>query len=140
MSRRIDLPDEDHVREVLNELIAESVDAGTRPTVIGLARRLHLSNGTFWRHYPAIATEIRQHTTPTHSSHGTNPGKSDPLKENARLRRSNHSLTQDLELALASIQRLSLENHSLRAQLEDHLNVARINGPQQPHPRESRSQ
>lgn len=53
MSRRVDMPTDDDVRQAMHEYIDDARDAGTRATVIGLARRLNLSNGTFWRQFPA---------------------------------------------------------------------------------------
>jgi hypothetical protein len=57
----------------------------------------------------------------------------DQLKrENADLRRDNHELTEHLELAVANIQRLCLETHQLRQQLEAATNVTRIDPRHRP--------
>ena len=56
MSRKIDLPDQAHVRAVLADMLAEAAAGGAKPSVLALARRLGLSNATFWRHFRDIAT------------------------------------------------------------------------------------
>ena len=59
MSRKVDLPNEDQVRQTMAALIEEALADGTRPTVLDLARHLNLTNTTFWRHFPEIAEELR---------------------------------------------------------------------------------
>ena len=117
MSKRIDLPSEQDVRRVMTEHIEDAASAGGRATVIGLARRLGLSNATFWRHYPAIAAELRAASVaaPVATRHDD---RTELLASNKRVQRDNAALTQDLPLALAVIQRLTLDNHALRKELE----------------------
>lgn len=128
MSRRVDLPTDDEVRQAMREYLDETRGAGSRATVIGLARRLNLSNGTFWRQFPAIADELKSAAAAT----PTSPRRDDRAElhaDNARLRRDNASLTQDISLAMASIQRLTLENRALRTQLEEAAKVVSIPRP-----------
>jgi len=47
-------------------------------------------------------------------------------KDVARLRRDNQDLTENLEMAIANIQRLTIENHRLRQALEEAHKVARL--------------
>lgn len=54
--------------------------------------------------------------------------------ENADLRRTNHDLNEHLDLAVANIQRLTLDNHSLRHQLEAKANVTPIDTRHRPGP------
>ncbi|MEU3475491.1 hypothetical protein [Rhodococcus sp. NPDC006774] len=117
MSQRIDLPSEQDVRRVMTEHLEDAAAAGGRATVIGLARRLGLPNATFWRHYPAIAAELRAApvATPIATRHDD---RTELLASNKRLQRDNATLTQDLTLALSVIQRLTLDNHALRKELE----------------------
>lgn len=125
MSRRVDMPTDDDVRQAMLEYIDEARDAGTRATVIGLARRLNLSNGTFWRQFPGIAAELKSATANTPP--GTRTDDRTALRaDNARLRRDNAALSSDVELAVASIQRLTLENYALRSQLEAAAKVVAI--------------
>jgi hypothetical protein len=60
VSRRKPAPDEARVREALAQMRAEADAGTTRVSVLGLARRLGMSNATFWRNYREIATGIRQ--------------------------------------------------------------------------------
>jgi len=61
MTRKIDLPPEQHVRTVMAAMLADAAGGGPRPTVLALARSLGLANATFWRHYHDIATELCHH-------------------------------------------------------------------------------
>jgi hypothetical protein len=122
VTRRTELPSDEQVHRAKTELLAEAHAAGTRPTVIALARSLGLTNPTFWRHYPDIAREVAglaRSPAPAAQSAATAGGGLTDLKDrNAELRRANRRLTEHLELAVANIQRLTLDNHQLRRELE----------------------
>lgn len=128
MSHQIDLPAKAAVLRALAELSAESQAAGKRPSVAGLARRLGLSNTTFWRHYPEVAREVadkRRHHDADQPASPAGPWRQ--LKHrNAELRNANRTLNQQLDLAIAGIQRLTLDNHRLRQELETLTEVTRI--------------
>jgi hypothetical protein len=119
MSRKLDLPVRGQVLQVLADLASAS---GRPPSVVALARRLGLTNATFWRHYPDIAREVaaQRRASPSQSSDPdtySRPGD-DLRAQIAQLREANQALTEQLDLAIASIQRLSIENHQLRQDLE----------------------
>lgn len=121
MSRKVALPSEEQVRQALAEVMDEAEATGRRPTALGLARRLGLANATFWRHFPDIAEEVRAAARDRRPA-GGDSRESDRcgelMKKNAALRRSNTDLSEHLALAVANIQRLALENHQLRQELE----------------------
>lgn len=124
MSRRAHLPSAEDVQIAINHL---SEAAGKLPTVLALARHLGLANTTFRRNFPDIATRLHQRAQQPSPEDTAGMSRFDQLsRKNDELRRDNHELTEHLELALANIQRLSLENHQLRKQLEAASNVARI--------------
>ncbi len=117
MTRRIVLPSHDDVQLAIKRL---TEDAGKPPTVLALARHLGLANTTFRRRFPDITTELTQQRSPA-------PAGADPIaaagqfekiqQENTELRRARRELAEHLELAIANIQRLTLDNHHLRQQL-----------------------
>lgn len=134
MSRKVAVPTEQQARQALAELTAETESAGRRPTVIGLARRLGMANPTFWRHFPDIAEEVRataRAQTPGPGAPGAGPCR-ELEKKNAALRRANADLTEHLDLAVANIQRLALENHQLRGELEAATKVTPLPTPRSP--------
>jgi transposase-like protein len=108
-------------------------DSGTtRVSVLGLARRLGLSNATFWRNYREIATEIRQAAeTSGKPARASWPGNEARLAgQNASLRQERDALAGQLEAALAHLRRLTTDNARLRGELEatravSHLGTAR---------------
>ena len=129
MTARVQLPSEGQVRQALAGLAAQP-GAG-QPTVLALARSLSLANGTFWRHFPEIAREVAdQRRTAARLGHTTSarqqPGDNNPPSELARLRRTNRELSDQIEVAIAHLQRLTLENHTLREELEDSRKITRL--------------
>jgi transposase-like protein len=127
MSQKVPLPSPDDVRQAKASILAEAHATGRRPSVLALARQLGLTNATFWRHYPDIARDVANHRRAAPSP-GTDPadhlGKLE--KQIAELRRANRDLTEHLDLAVANIQRLSLDNHHLRQELEAATNITRL--------------
>ena len=120
MTARVPLPSETQVRQALTELGAQP-GAG-QPTVLALARSLGLANGTFWRHFPEIARQVadqrRACARQDRATSTSEPSGDNPPSELARLRRANRELTDQIEVAIAHLQRLTLENHALREELE----------------------
>jgi transposase-like protein len=132
MSRRNPAPDEARVRETLAQMRAEADTGTTRVSVLGLARRLGMSNATFWRNYREIATEIRQAPeTSGKPARASQPGNEAKLADrNASLRRERDTLAGQLEAALAHLRRLTTDNARLWEELEaaravSHLDTAR---------------
>lgn len=129
MSRPADVPTEARVRRVMDQYTAECTDNGTRPSVLALAAKLGLSNTTFRRHFPDLAKEmstLRSNPEPTTAAE-KHPSPYEILAaRNAKLRRTNRSLTENLRFAAAQIQHLAVDNARLREALEDSTKVTRI--------------
>jgi hypothetical protein len=126
VTRRTVLPSHDDVELVLRRLTEAT---GKPPTVLALARHLGLANTTFRRHFPDLTTELTQQRSPA-------PAGPDPVaasrfeeiqRENTELRRARRELAEHLELAIANIQRLTLDNHHLRQQLHAATKITHIN-------------
>jgi AcrR family transcriptional regulator len=130
MSRKIDLPAETHVRAVLAGMLAEAAAGGAKPSVLALARRLGLSNATFWRHFRDIATEIRPTAGDSIAQRGGQNPRRDRAGElasqNAGLRRERDRLAGHLEAALGHLRRLTSDNAQLRRDLEATHNITRL--------------
>jgi AraC-like DNA-binding protein len=126
VTRRTVLPSHDDVQLAIKRLTETT---GKPPTVLALARHLGLANTTFRRHFPDITTELTRQRSPA-------PADSDPVaasrfekiqRENTELRRARRELAEHLELAIANIQRLTLDNHHLRQQLHAATKITHIN-------------
>jgi len=128
MSRRKPLPGEQEVRDALAQMHAEAAGDGAAVSVLGLARRLGISNATFWRNYREIATEIRRAPAPAPQPAAGGPAARDPRLEdhNSRLRRERDQLAGQLQAALAHLRRLATDNARLRGELEAARGVSRI--------------
>jgi hypothetical protein len=125
MTHRTTLPTNEAVLAALADLRAEAQTTGRQPASLSLARRLGMANTTFRRHFPEIATELS--TPPTPSGVTARTGRSEELREQvSTLRAENRDLRDHLELAIANIQRLTLDNHQLRESLEAATRITRI--------------
>jgi len=121
------------VRAALNALREDAAAVGRRPSVLALARRLGLANTTLRRRFPAICIELATGPAGTGEAAHTavdNTTVTSLRRENARLRRDNENLAANLEVAIANIQRLTLQAHNLREALEHARGVTRL--PRQP--------
>lgn len=96
---------------------------GRTPSVLTLARHLGLANTTFRRRCPEIVARLR---TPTLTLAAPDTGPRQVDSDVNRLRQRNRKLADDLTLAVSSIQRLSIDNRSLRQQLEEAAAVTRL--------------
>lgn len=125
MTRRVLLPSESEVRTALAELRTSNEDGII--TARNLARQLGLANSTFWRHFPEIAQAVADENRVTSRAAQAAPAKapraSDP---NGALRKENATLRDQIELAVAHIQRLTIDNQTLRDQLEIQTNIVRL--------------
>jgi AcrR family transcriptional regulator len=138
VSRKIDLPGEAHVRDVLADMLTEAAAGGARPSVLALARRLGLSNATFWRHFRDIATDVRHAANAAIAAPSAGNLRPDLCEEqaaqNARLRRENALLADQLEATLGHLRRLTIDNAQLRHDLESARAITRLDpgrgGPQ----------
>jgi methylphosphotriester-DNA--protein-cysteine methyltransferase len=132
VSRAADVPAEHSVDRALERYLAECRDNGRRPSVLALAAELGMSNTTFRRHFPGQVRKIsglrREPGPGSRTAAGTGPSPYEQLTaRNARLRRANRILTQNLRLAAAQVQRLSLDNARLREALQSTASVTPIN-------------
>ena len=120
------IPSRDKVLAALAQLQADEQHTGRRPAVLTLARQVELANTTFRRHFPDVTTELASQAAARQQAPQP-PSRCDQLQEaSARLRRENRQLHDQIELAAAVIQRVTLENHHLREQLEDAAKVTAI--------------
>jgi hypothetical protein len=124
VSRKIRLPTIATVEDVRSEMTVETEAAGKRPTVSELARRLGLTNATFWRHFSEIAADIAALRRPTRAAR-PEPADSHAARI-AALTRDNQDLRANLALAIANIQRLTVENQQLREKLEQQTKIVHI--------------
>jgi hypothetical protein len=114
VTRRIDRPAPTQVRQAVAEL---AQDSDRPPSVVVLARHLGLTNTTFFRYYPDIARDVAAARRAAIASipHPTEPRRQDDLQaHNSELRRTIEELTAQLDLAIANIQQLSIDNDRLR--------------------------
>ena len=135
MSSPAAIPAEARVRRVLDQYLKECQDNGTRPSVLALAAKFDLSNTTFRRHFPDLAKEVAAaRFNPEQRDTDDKPSPYEILvARNAKLRRANRTLTDNLQFAAAQIQRLAVDNARLREALETSANVTRIDGPGRRH-------
>lgn len=113
-------PDREAVVSRLEELKVHSSGSGGRVSVLALARSVGMSNTTFRRVFPDLVAEVTALEAP--------PGHGQVVAERTvvtleKVRKRNRDLEENLNLAVAAIQRLTLENARLRTELESALSV-----------------
>jgi hypothetical protein len=130
LNRRAGLPTPDEVHDAI---AAMTESLGKPPSTLALAKHFGLANTTFRRQFPDIAADLN-------NIRSTQAGREDvqhssPYRElkqhNAKLRRDVQDLTLQLELAVANIQRLTLENHRLRRERDEATRVTPISRARQ---------
>lgn len=115
MSRRADLPSRAAVVDAVDALLAQG---GPRPTVTSLAEGLGVALSTFWRNFPDQAQRVVDH-----ARRRQHPA---PRDRAAKLAAENRELRGQLELAAASIMRLTCENERLAEELRQVQKVTAI--------------
>jgi hypothetical protein len=101
---------------VLDDLRQQAAPRGARVSVLALAKRVGLANTTFRRRFPDITEQMMAGLNDASQPSADSPASYKDTE--AKLRQRNRDLQDNLELAISAIQRLTLENHSLRQQLE----------------------
>ena len=124
MTRQIPLPTAETVAEALQDLARQTKFTGRRLSVSGLARHLGLPNTTLRRHYPDVIDEMRAAAAPNHP--GRTSHDEEPRQTMNRLRNENRYLRTHLDIAIAHIQRLTIENDHLLRQAETSSRIRRI--------------
>jgi hypothetical protein len=108
-------------------VLAEAQAAGRRPSVLAVARHLGLTNTTLRRNFPDAAAEVSTLRHAQQEPAGPDVESGTALRQRiADLRQDNRTLAEHLELAVANIQRLTLDNHRLRQELEAAHGITRI--------------
>ena len=121
------VPSDTRARRTLDQYLDHCRSDGRRPSVLALASQLGLSNTTFRRHFPDLVAEVSAlRSGPAPTANGTPTPTEQLLARNAKLRRANRDLAENLKFAAAHIQRLAIDNARLREALEADSNVTRI--------------
>lgn len=111
------LPSETQVRAKLAQI--RSSDEHKKATVSGLAKQLGLTNATFWRHFPEVAQEVADaRRLSTAASRKLRQSDTKSADTDIALRTENARLRMQVDLAVSHIQQLTLDNRTLRDQLE----------------------
>ncbi len=125
MTRRVLLPSESEVHAALAQLRASNENGAV--SARDLAHRVGLANATFWRHFPEIAQVVADERRTALRSAPTSPlGSTTNNTTDRVLRKENATLRDQLELAVAHIQRLTIDNQALRDQLEAQTNIVKL--------------
>lgn len=122
MPHHVPLPTEAQVRAAID---AARIETGRTPSALALATRLGLANTTFRRNFPHVCAELA-HTPRAAADIGGLDAYTQLQEDNARLRRRNRELTEHVELAVATIQRLAIDNSRLHTALAEAQQVTHL--------------
>ena len=119
MTKPVLLPTHAEIVAVIK--LCESESPTHPPSALSVAARLGLSNATFWRHFPQIAQDLadaRRDSRKRVTTALKETARSSQTGDLRRIRDDRARVENDLKVAAAEIQRLTLENHRLRTSLE----------------------
>ncbi|MGV9362053.1 hypothetical protein [Amycolatopsis sp. NPDC003731] len=116
------MPTEAQVRAAIDAARGET---GRTPSALALATRLGLANTTFRRNFPDVCAELAR-TPRTAADSGALDAYTRLQEDNARLRRRVRELAEHVELAVATIQRLAIDNSRLHNALAEAHQVKRL--------------
>ncbi|MGK3208592.1 hypothetical protein [Amycolatopsis sp. MEPSY49] len=122
MSHHVPLPSELEVRAAID---AARIETGRTPSALALATRLGLANTTFRRNFPDVCAELGRAPRAAADT-GALDAYTRLQEDNARLRRRNRELTEHVDLAVATIQRLAIDNSRLHTALAEAQQVTRL--------------
>lgn len=130
MNNPMEIPTAEQARRAADKVLADALDDGSRPSVLAVARQLGLSNTTFRRNFPQLAHELSQaRRTPPSRPDKPSPATVEQTRlaaRNAKLRRDNRQLREQLNIAVANIRYLALTVHKMQTELEAASNITRI--------------
>lgn len=129
MNRSTGVPTPEQARRARDHVFAQAAAEGRRPSVLAVAHQLGMTNTTFRRHFPDLAKEIGDARRQPEANAETETSTSSYdklLARNAKLRRNNRQLRDHLQLAVANIQRLTLQVHRQQQALEAASQVTHI--------------
>lgn len=130
MTPRPDTPTETEVQEAIASLTEAT---GKPPSTLAVATKLGIANTTFRRQFPSITAELGRIRRSDNAPADVQPSSAfhELQKRNAQLRRDLEDLNVNLELAVANIQRLTLENNRLRQERDEASRVTPISRSRQ---------
>jgi len=120
-------PDRSTVLSKLDELKAQSRGSAARVSVLALAGSVGMSNTTFRRVFPDLVADVAAFESPPRTCRTATESAAEAL---AKTRKRNRDLEENINVAVDAIQRLTLENHRLRRELEAALSVVPIKSRQ----------
>jgi len=105
----------DEARTAIAQLREET---GRAPSVLAVATRLGLANTTFRRRFPDLVDELTQRSRTSAATTAAATSYAELQQDNVRLRAELRVLGNQLELALAMVQRLAEDKQRLTTALE----------------------
>jgi hypothetical protein len=129
MTSRAALPTDAEVQEAIIALTEET----GKPSTLAVATKLGIANTTFRRQFPSITADLGRNRRSDGTLEDDQP--SSPFhelkKQNTQLRREIENLKANLELAVANIQRLTLDKHRLQQERDEAARVTPISRARQ---------
>jgi hypothetical protein len=119
------LPTDDEVRHAMHLVLREAAEAGRRPTVTAVERRLGTTHPTFYRTYPDLIDWFKQQAR--HSAAATGPAataRSDTAKQLASVRRDNEDLRRRIRIYAEALRQLTIDHAQLQADINAQAGVA----------------
>ncbi|KJS53497.1 hypothetical protein VM98_24915 [Streptomyces rubellomurinus subsp. indigoferus] len=111
---------EDEVRTAMNIVLRESQDAGRRPTVSAVERRLAVKHATFYRNFPHLIDWFKNQLAERDQAPETESAgeqRKSPAEVIADLRRENTQLRRTVAVYAEALRQLTLDYEESRSQV-----------------------
>jgi len=126
------LPTDDEVRDAMHLVLREAADAGRRPTITAVERRLGITHPTFYRTFPQMIEWFkRQATGKEHAPAPAAPARTDPETQAANLRHENEDLRRRVRIYAEALRQLTLDHAQLQAQVNTQAGVTDLDAHRQ---------
>lgn len=120
-------PTDDEVQLAMNLVLREAQEAGRRPTITAVERRLDVKHATFYRNFPHLITWFQEQTDaqrdarkPEQKAHR----KKTPEDVIADLRRENTQMRRALALYAEALRQLTLDHEEALSQIRQFAQVS----------------
>lgn len=117
---------EDEVQLAMNLVLREAQEAGRRPTVTAVEKRLDVKHATFYRNFPHLITWFQEQVDAQRNTPRPEQDAEDPKPQEdviADLRRENTQLRRTATVYAEALRQLTLDYQEVRSQVQQSAHV-----------------
>ncbi|MFH9967658.1 hypothetical protein ACH4PR_40905 [Streptomyces mirabilis] len=120
---------EDEVRTAMNIVLRQAREAGRRPTVSAVERRLGVKHATFYRNFPHLIDWFKQESSSHDQAPAAEPDgrqRKTPIEVITDLRRENTQLRRTVAVYAEALRQLTLDYEESRSKVQQKAGVTTL--------------